>query len=696
MSGADEPRVVLKVNLHKSRVMCKWKAESWAALLEAHYGIRFVPDITDYALMDDFMGSMHVNRKLAGLVEKAPRVCVVGDNDGVVGMVSLLTGAQHVALVHCGGAVVQDRVARNMRGFLAEAAVCCAERGYAGYPGAVHDGEELQGVSLHNRYPWQFMKHCPAKHHFDVVVWQNVWNRGYLQKMRAMQGNTRAPDADLANDLTPYEAEATHAETLHYLDEFIAKPMKQREVTCTVIVLRLRGRLTDEDWRASPLAADFALRFQLEEFPNERSERLAYDERGNVVARPDLDVKGAYRRVPDRNGGILGQYFSVVLQAKSRAKTPIPACVVTRYARDAWYGPYMFCRDAQRQGMYVLTASQHKPFVRLLDSAAPLTVVLEDDVMPNTDLAGYAFLPTLRRKIEAQIEDLVVFGKLFYTYLSGARKLSPDERRRAETRIKEYIECFENGYKIDDNSRQSTQVNYDDPEEVASYGVRLVRMKRRLFTAVHVIARLIERKNKWGLPKVTHGMHVKRLRPDEVRKLHRFKTKPRRWGGRRTLRSAVACEFALATNTTLGDPAQNYDADYWAFMEEEVNWEDEWNELENGDDYGDMQDAWNDLRRDRRWDGGGYDDDDRDDEDRGGFDFDDEDDAQYSDYDFLTEEEDDDDGEDEYPEEDGGKKGGGKDRWYDGPKKDEDGKRDPVKRHGKGIGGAKAWAPKRR
>ncbi len=94
----------------------------------------------------------------------------------------------------------------------------------------------------------------------------------------------RGQDADLVDDLALYEAEVTHEETLYYLHEFIVKDMKEQKVTCTVIVFRIRGRLENRDWNASPLAKDFALRFQLKEFPNERSERLALDRGNHVIA----------------------------------------------------------------------------------------------------------------------------------------------------------------------------------------------------------------------------------------------------------------------------------------------------------------------------------------------------------------------------------------------------------------------------
>ncbi len=624
--------MILTENRNKSRNFCKWKAESWVQLLQAHYGIKFDLEITDYALMDDFMGCMHVNHKLTAIVGDTPQVCVIGDGDGVVGIMCFLQlVAAHVCLVHRASATVQDRIAVNLARFFRVANNFCSEQQIKGYKDALVQKEptsyeeyqkyidkdrqkvifDSPGASLHNQYPWQFLRNCPENKHFDVIFWQNVWNRKYLEQMHEIEkkfGDTgtdldnfsRGLDPHLVNDLELHEAEATHKETLYYLHEFIVKGMKKNKVTCTVIVFKIRGKLEPAVWNASPLAKDFVLRFQIEEFPNERSERLAFDpETNKVISLPDYENHTKFERVADGNGGILGQYFSVCIQFKEDVKGRIPTWEYTPYSnlRPDWYGPLLFCSDAKKQGMYVKRKSQLVPFRRISTEAHHLTAILENDCHSKLDLSEYMHLPALRRKIEVQIKDLEFYSKTFHGYLN--REITMDENE-----LKGHIERFEYNYKIIDNSTVSTQVLKKDSEARRTYGVNLVKTKKLLFRSVHVLAWWIEAINNWILPKVTNkSSRVKPLDKKKLKILRNF-SGHENWGPKSHVGSVFPCGFEISKNGTLGEEESHDEHDFYSGdSQDEIDWDDEWNDIENDDELRDWINGRNDRDDydDRRW-----------------------------------------------------------------------------------------------
>jgi hypothetical protein len=341
-----------------------------------------------------------------------------------------------------------------------------------------------------------------------------------------MRGNTpeenfrRVFDSEIQNDLEFFEGEASQSETLKSMDEFFIQPMLDAEVTCDVIVVKLRGRVDVDLWEelersGSALARMYAIVLQIEEFPNERDERLVYNPTTKEFDMlPDASDRPIGRKVKasrDAWGGIRGQFHVVILQERSLVKATRsrrkqthkparnPAIFVSQFdLRWNWYGPYMNTRDAAKADIYVHRDTHEVPCERILPGLPSLNVVSEK-AFGRRDASLYTRIPARPRRIEVQIADLGFLLRTFSVYIHDCEQnvaISPSR----QVAIIGYLTQCEYTYKYIDSV--ISQADRHDPPRVQKYAHELIRQKILLFNEVHSQMRWIERHNNWKLPEV--------------------------------------------------------------------------------------------------------------------------------------------------------------------------------------------------
>jgi hypothetical protein len=570
---------------------------------------------------------MDVNREIISMLPYKPQVCVIGDSVGgtvITSLAQLVPG--HVFVVARQDVMTCAILWENIASFFRAMAV------YFGgavnvfrfwrigtEPSSLDEYDSVDAkrallqdcvVSLHNRYPWEFIQglRCPRSReavlsHFHLLIYQPIWNRGYQVKMLDIQremgldtreNNFQRPlDVDLVNDLALADHEASHEETFRNMDKFIMEPMQAVGATVDVIVVTLRGSVSADTWESLRaggclLAMTYAITKQMEQFPNERDSRLVFNpDTGELDRLPDLSDRPSHARIrekKDANGGRLGQIFAVILQRRGTGGEDVE-CKSLPYKREWWYGEYMHVRDADKQAMYVLKTSHEVPCRRISAKGTTLTVLMERQLKGRRHSASqYTMIPARERKIEVQIEDLTFMLHELTVYeaaLNSGETIVLDEHYR----IMQDIAQAEYSYKYIDSV--VSQSNRHDSASQKAYGQHLIDAKITLFREVHTVMHRIRHRNGWRLPAVVKRPSAYEEVPRED--LVDFKQNQREFirrpgaASRLPLGSLLPQLIDLATPMTLGDHNQCEDSIYYDGGDSSVGEKDD---NRDGDPYG--------------------------------------------------------------------------------------------------------------
>jgi hypothetical protein len=559
---------VMPTQRHKTDAMCRWKERAFEALFQAFYDvvIRFRIGHGLFECDGCFISDMDVNREIVPLLPERPKILIDGDFTGLSAITSLaMLKPAHVDIVARQDDAGNEVLADNVNGFFrAMDSYCERKRKRNVYRNEIVGRESSSfseynsdftkkalmrdyAVSLHNRFPWEFIKGLRSNH-FDLLIYIPVWNQ-HVQEIEleieaemahdTAEHNFKRPlDLDLENDLAFREHEASHFATFRTLDAEVIKPMELVGATVDVIVLRVRGLVTPETWEqlkadGSLVAKTHAIILQMEEWPNERDSRLVVNpDTGECDKLPDASdrpSKTHIREKKDVNGGKSGQIFAVVLQRRDNGGGNA-RCRYIPYKRDWWYGPYMNARDADKQGMYVKKTSHEVPCQRISPEPSTLDVVMERQF--KGDASQYTMIHARDRKIEVQIEDLTFLSYELLRYeqaLDSGEPITPDEHYR----IMQEIAQGEYSYKIIEVL--ASQSNRGDSSALKVYGQNLIDTKVSLFHSTHCIMRRIMHRNGWILPTVAKGSShyedVPRENPAHYRNHRRQFIRPRVLGG---------------------------------------------------------------------------------------------------------------------------------------------------------------------
>jgi hypothetical protein len=270
----------LPVEVHKSAEYCKWKAESMRAnfLIHYHKNIQFELPRETYEFASDFESCRDTSMALSSILPDRPTIGVFGDRSGATALASWtqLTPARVVQVVYQD--VDQQAVSdQNVRALVAQIGLKLqvgrsSTQTYQEYMGD-HELWDTGTASSHNSHPWEYFKNLAAywserdktsrltdRKHFDVFICEEPWNKKLQQTRLKIKGemavppktleeNYNRPRDDLDNDLLFYDHETSPLDAMTFMDQFVLDPLFAAGATCDVIVCKIRGTVSDADWK---------------------------------------------------------------------------------------------------------------------------------------------------------------------------------------------------------------------------------------------------------------------------------------------------------------------------------------------------------------------------------------------------------------------------------------------------------------
>jgi len=666
---SSDKTIILKPNIHKPRAFAEWFETAWENLFKTIYGVtlrlKLGEDQFEYA--SDFIVCVNTNRILTTLLRKNNlKMCFFGDFYGGTAVLGLAELVPDVAcIVSFQNETDKNRLRMNMGIFFDIASeyfqqkqiehkykntrVILEPESFAEYNSEDTKRKTLQGpCSLHNRLPWEFMKWCPENFIFDVIHFEVPWNLHVQEDMlalkekmekRTQEENFNMPFEPFENDLKFFENEASHFDTLKNMDSFFLRDMEKRNITSNFIVVNIRGELTALEWNrlhdsGSLLTKKYQVRFQIEQFPNERIERLKYNpetkEFDRLIEKLDLPGNKPMQEAKDVNGGIRGKIMVVIFQKSDSGKfydldstcTKIPY----KGLYEKWYGTYMNTRDSAKHGLFV-DKRTHEPLCERIKRGPSKVRIFTEDGTGHSNVLNLpdeycTKIPARKRRIQVQIEDLELLlreCKLFVKEIKSGISIPPERLKR----IMKYIAHGEYSYKYNDCCISQAEVK--DTAERKKFGHDLILRKTELYHEVHHIMRAIEKHCHWEMEAVVkHPDKYEPLPvvPDAYKREHRISNMKYSINNQkkigRTMNSIQ--QFSIESKPmTLGGSAHCYDEDY----DSEDDWddifgndEDPLDDLDQQDqaldwqerfqnEFDDKQNAIEQSKNDRRdWEGG--------------------------------------------------------------------------------------------
>lgn len=554
----DEP-IVLKPNLHKPKAWVDWFEDAWENLFKTIYGVQLRLKIGEdqFEYSSDFIVCRNTNRILNTIptlsTEKNLKMCFIGDLFGgttVLGMAGLVPDL--ACIVSFQNETDNTRLRMNMNHFLNIASQQLSEKekdhkylnthviiepqNFDEYEKENVKTKILQGpCSLHNRLPWEFMKWCPENFIFDVIQFEVPWNLNVQKQMlalkekmdkRSKEENFNMTFKSFEDDLKFYEHEASHFDTFKNIDSFFLCDMQKRHIRSKFIVVNIRGRLSAEDWErlhnsGSLLTRQYKVRYQIEQFPNERIERLRYNyetkEFEKIIEKLDLEGKTPMREAKDKNGGIRGQIMVVILEESGSGSFHDleSTCTHVPYKElyEKWYGTYMNTRDSAKRGLFV-DKGTHELLCKRIQKGPSKVRIFSEGVRGRSNIDNkndFTVIPARKRRIEVQIEDLKSLlheCKVFVQELKSGISIPP---QRYKTMM-HFISHGEYAYKYNDCC--ISQADKTDTEERKQFGEELIHQKTLLFHEVHHIMKAIEKHCHWEMEAVVK--HPDKYEPLDV------------------------------------------------------------------------------------------------------------------------------------------------------------------------------------
>lgn len=542
--------IILKPEMHKPIAFCEWAGIAWENLFKAIYGVTLKLEIGEgqFECSSDFIVCVNTNRILTTLLEKKVpgqklRICVIGDCvGGTVNLTLAGLAPDNVCVVSFQNEKDNTRLKGNINRLFDVASVNFKKRkiSHKYLNACVHvepqsfteyESEEgkkkiLQSpCSLHNRLSWEFMKWCPENFIFDVIHFEVPWNlkvqKDMLTLKKKMESQSREENFNIPfqffeNDLKFFEHEASHFDTIKNMDSFFLCDMEERNITSNFIVVNIRGKLTDEEWKrldgsGSLLTKKYQVIYQIEQIPNERIERLKYNyetkEFDRVIEKLDLDGRDPMIEARDLNGGIRGKIIIVIFK---KSKSGIfydlkSTCKYIPYKDlyEKWYGTYMNTRDSAKRGLFV-EKSTHEILCEKMQSGRSKVRIFSECVGGHSELKKFSenkftVIPARKRRIEVQIEDLKSLLRECTVFVEELKSgiLIPPQRYE---RMKHNIAHGEYSYKYNDCC--ISQAEKRDTAERKQFGDLLIKQKTELYHEVHHIMKAIEEHCHWKMEAV--------------------------------------------------------------------------------------------------------------------------------------------------------------------------------------------------
>jgi hypothetical protein len=284
------------------------------------------------------------------------------------------------------------------------------------------------------------------------------------------------------------------------MDQFVLEPLFAAGATCDVIVCKIRGTVSDADWKTlrknkSILATNYTLTYQIEELPNVRDNRMKFNSHTNST---DAFFEDHTPKYLDGNRGVHGRFHILIFQKNVIGQTLRfnDFC----YKRRPWYGPFFCCCDAKKQAIYVRTDTCEVPF-RRISSKTKLEVIYEQAYkeLTLTEKDAYFKVDAVRRKIDVQITDLNFLIETFKNYISNYEDGYPITESTTRD-IKKYIAQAMYTYKENDCVNSQSDKKDSHNQRIVGSGQALIDRKTELYFAVKKYMAKIMHHNKWNFP----------------------------------------------------------------------------------------------------------------------------------------------------------------------------------------------------
>jgi hypothetical protein len=511
--------------LQKSEEYNKWKGESMEAWLSIHYNrhIKFKLPRETYEVASDFESCRDTSMVLSHILPDRPTIGVFGDRTGAASMScwTQLTPERVVQVVYQD--VDQQAVSdENVRALVAQNGLKLNVGG-----SSTHTYQEYMGdhalwdtgtASSHNSHPWEYFKNLAAywskrdaynRKHFDVIICEEPWNTKMQEqrlKIKADMANKtpeinyNRPRDELDNDLLFYDHETSPLAAMTFMDQFVLEPLFAAGATCDVIVCKIRGTVSEADWKTlrtnkSILATKYTLTHQIEELPNTRDNRMKFNSHTNSN---DVFFEDHTPKYLDGNRGVRGKFHILIFQENVIGKKLrfIEMC----YRRRPWYGPFFCCCDAKKQGIYVRTDTCEVPFQRI-SKETELDVIYKQawEKMTPTEQDAYFEVGAVRRKIDVQITDLTFLIDKFKNYISNYEHGKSNTESTTRD-IKKYLAQAMYTYKDNDCVNSQSDKKDSHNNRIVGSGQALIDHKTELFLEVKQYMGKIMHHNKWNFP----------------------------------------------------------------------------------------------------------------------------------------------------------------------------------------------------
>jgi len=369
-------------------------------------------------------------------------------------------------------------------------------------------------VSVHRTVSWRFIQDYAARQKktgqnkiLDVMHVEFPWCQTYTKKLTKMKRNDSTENYKILTEpdffydnVTSHQA--TPETIFQFIDETVLQPLKQQDVKCDLLVLKVRigpdalRHILDSD---SLLMQDYTLVRALQIIPHAKDRSIVHTDGESIL----LDER--VRRKKIKETGVSGGPKGVGHFLFFKRKTGNQDSKQFQYenitsTRPAWYGTLLRHPDRDLQAVFVDSRTFVRPLSKAVqrDSREP-TVILQGayNKLTETEKDMYHQVGPVKRRVEVDIEDFLGFIDVFEAYLKSYEMNGGQMSKPANNRMKKMIMDFDYNY-IRDEIPPQYYTDRDDPNK--AYGQKLTRDHTRYYQEAHRLARLINHKNNWDVP----------------------------------------------------------------------------------------------------------------------------------------------------------------------------------------------------
>ena len=369
-------------------------------------------------------------------------------------------------------------------------------------------------VSVHRTVSWRFIQDYAARQKktgqnkiIDVMYVEFPWCQTYPKKLTQMKRNDSSENYKMLGEpdffydnVTSHQA--TPETIFQFIDETVLQPLKQQDVKCDLLVLKVRigpdvlRHILKAD---SLLMQDYKLVRALRIIPHAKDRSIVHMDGESIL----LDERVRRKKIKETgvSGGPkgVGHFLFFKLKTGNQDSEQFQYENITS-TRPVWYGTLLRHPDRDLQPVFVDSRTFVRPLneARQRDSREP-TVILQREYneLPQKEKDIYHQVGPVKRRVEVDIDDFLGFIHDFNAYLKSYEMNGGKMSKQTNNQMKKMIMDFDYSY-IRDEIPPQYYTDRDDPNK--AYGQKLTRDHTQYLQEAHRLARLIQHKNHWDVP----------------------------------------------------------------------------------------------------------------------------------------------------------------------------------------------------